>query len=190
MQEVDEHGQIDQHQQEYDIDGKVRHEDAVLCRADCQKDQHAVHGCRHKRAQRELSTAIADEVAQHPGSELGRCQRQRDDRDREVDSDDRHDRCGHREENLACRVCAAGFHPCRKCERAVVDGTIYLQGGREQRNRGEHLHARHQPEVGSQYFAPPLRHSHPGNEQHEATLEEGSNPRRFPRLSMSAQDGA
>ena len=168
----------------------MRHEDAVLRRADCQKDQHAVHGGRHKRAQRRLSTAIADEVAQHPRSELGRCQGQRDDGDGEVDSDDGHDRRGHRKENLACGVCAAGLNPWRQCDCAVVDGTIYLQGGRKQRNRGEHLQARHHPEVGPQYFAPPLRHSHPGNEQHDATLEEGSNPRRFQRLSMGAQDGA
>jgi hypothetical protein len=85
VDEEDEHADVDEDEREQHGDGDVRDEVAVRARPDARERQDGVHERRHERAERDLRSAVADEVAQHPRAELRRGQRERDDHDREDD---------------------------------------------------------------------------------------------------------
>jgi hypothetical protein len=99
MDEVDEHRQVDQYQLECHGDREVRHVVTVIAGRDRYQNKDAVDERGHKRAQGVLGAAVADEIAQHPGPELGRRQCQRHDRDRKDDSHNGDDRARDRRQD-------------------------------------------------------------------------------------------
>ena len=70
MDEVDEHGEVDEQQGLGDGDRQVRHEIAVGIAGDRDEGQHRVDERAHEDAQRHLIADVADEVPHHAGTEL------------------------------------------------------------------------------------------------------------------------
>ena len=129
-----------------------------LCRRSARhraEAQDAEHEGRDEDPERHLRAAVADEVPQHPRSELGRRQREGEDRHREHDADDGDDRGGDRREDRSCGVGRAGVHPRWNVEVAGVRRPVQRVGEGEQRNRGEHEDARDEPERRAQRVAAP-----------------------------------
>ena len=102
----------------------------VAAVSDRAEHEHRVHERRDEGAERHLRAAVAHEVAQDARPELGRRERERDDRDREHEADDRDDGRGGRGEDLAGRVGGTAVDPRR--QRQIVAGT---RRGRARRSR-------------------------------------------------------
>ena len=178
MQEVDEYKEVGHHQHQRHRDADVRDEAAARALADRSKRQHGVDERGHERAERDLSAPVADEVAQHPGAELGGRQGQRDDHDREHDADDRDDGRGDRGQDLPRGIGRPAEHPSGRVEHPVVRRPVQGVRAGEQDHRRGHLDRGDKPEVGTQHLAAPVR-AGPGADHRGI-------PRRYRKYGMAS----
>jgi len=150
----DQHRHREGHEPDCDRDRQVRNEVPARTRG-TDRDQHERRV--HERAERELRATVANESAKYPRPELRGGERQRHGRDREDYAHDRDHRRGQRREDLTRRVGGAEHHPRRKSQSAAERGLIERVRPEVQPDREDHLDAGHQPQVGPERSAAPLR---------------------------------
>ncbi len=159
VDEVDQHGQIDQEERFGDGDREMRDEISARFARDGAEGQHGVHEGAYEHAQSELVTEVAHEVPHHAGPKLLGGKGQGHNGDREHHSDHSDDAGGDGDQDFAARVRATCPDPKRQSKVAVVSREIDRERNREQRCGHEDQYGRDQPEVGPQRFAPPTRQS-------------------------------
>ncbi len=104
VDEVDQDGQVRDHEGQRHRDADVRHEHPARARPDRDQNEHVVHERRHEGAEGQLRAAISDEVPQHPRTELSGRQGKGNQDDREHNADHRDDGGGKRGEDLSGSV--------------------------------------------------------------------------------------
>ena len=119
--------------------------------------QHRVHERADEDAERHLVADVADEVPHHARPELLRRQRQRQDRDGEHHADDRDDRGGDGDQDLALGVGAPRADPVRQRQVVVVRRQVDLERDDEQQDRDHDQDARDDPEGRPQLLPAPAR---------------------------------
>ena len=152
VDEVDEDGEADHREHDANGDGEVGHEARTLDTFDGSQNKKAIDESADEGTQDHLVAAIAHEVAQHAGPELGRGELQGQHGDRERQSGDRDHRTRDGGKNSPGAFGPEQIKKLHASIRLVFHGSI--QPGHDEgqdRRTGGH-DARQEPEAAAQMF--------------------------------------
>jgi hypothetical protein len=151
VNEVNEDAQIDQQQRFGNRDREMRDEIA----GDRSEREDGVDEGAHKDPQRQLVSPVSDEVPHHPGSELLRCEGERQDGDGEHHPDDGDHRSRYCDEDLTTGISASGADPKGKSQLAMVGRQVDAKGHQEEKGGHHDQNGWHQPKGGTERFPTP-----------------------------------